>query len=323
MNPSFLKKSSVVSVSVLLVLTASICIDFFSNDNDTTQLLALNGHKTNTSATETNKTGKTIATAWKWENSLTTSLEKPLEMHSDTHNTIEDQSSPAFSEKAVYNALHRVRLDNQNNVIIDHETLIALNETLGDSRLQLDDQALSELQIIIRLGLPGDVGDEVSRIVGNYYQFLDASKEFNAVYGTTPSTAQGIENTTEEHEDIYHELMALRELYLGTDVANKLFSTSNANANYMFDMHKIEQDTHFSDEEKQQKRVEITERHAEQTIDIRNWNERQQAFLVAKQNILMASINDQEKQPQLTELMHQHFSGKELAHVRHLQLDKP
>jgi hypothetical protein len=37
----------------------------------------------------------------------------------------------------------------------------------------------------------------------------------------------------------------------------------------------------------------------------------------------MALISDEEKQGQLIELMHQHFNSKELAHVRHLHLDKP
>jgi hypothetical protein len=31
----------------------------------------------------------------------------------------------------------------------------------------------------------------------------------------------------------------------------------------------------------------------------------------------------EEKQMQLTELMHQHFNLEELSHVRHLQLDNP
>jgi lipase chaperone LimK len=112
-------------------------------------------------------------------------------------------------------------------------------------------------------------------------------------------------------------------LYLGSDTSTKLFSTSDANANYMFDMLEIEQATDLSDEEKQQKRLEIVNQHAEETIDISNWNERHNVFLVAKQNILQASISDQQKQTQLTELMHQHFSHEEIAHVRHMNIDKP
>jgi len=322
MNISFFTKPSVVSVAVLLILTAATYIVFFSDENETVQLPGISNHIPNTSTIEidsTQKPEKTIETTWQWERPPIS----PLETFPDSHDIIEAKSVSIFSEESVYNALRHVRVDSQNNVIIDHETLVALNETLNDSRLQLDDQALSELQTIIRLGLPGDVGDEVARIAGNYYHLLEASREFDAVYEADPSATLDIEKTTEEHEENYRELMALRELYLGTNVANKLFSTSNANANYMFDMFNLAQDTHLSEEEKQQLRAEITERNTEQTIDVRNWNERHKAFLVAKQNILMASINDEEKQTQLTELTHQHFNGEELAHVRHMQLDKP
>jgi len=287
---------------------------FFSEDTEKnrTSLLTINSTNKYASEIEVGSNDKTIATAWQWER----------ERESST-NTDKEISSSTISEKAVYSALQRVRLDSQNNVIVDHEALIALNATLDDSRLQLDEQALSELQLIIKQGLPGNAGDDVAKIVTDYYHYLTASKEFNAIYEADYSTAEVIENTIEDHEANYRELIALRELYLGNDTANKLFSTSDANAAYMFDMLKIEQANNLSNEEKQQQSAEIVERHTEQTINITNWNQRHADFLASKQNILSASIDDEEKQMQLTELMHQHFNSEELAHISHLQLDKP
>jgi lipase chaperone LimK len=310
MSTSLLPKSNFVSVALLLVVIASLYLVFFSEDTEKnrTSLLTINGTNTHASEIEVDTNDKTIATAWQWESPT---------------NTNKEISSSTFSEQAVYSALQRVRLDSQNNVIVDHEALIALNATLDDSRLQLDEQALSELQLIIKQGLPGNAGDDVAKIVTDYYHYLEASKEFNALYETEPSTSQAIETTTEEHEENYRELITLRELYLGSDTSSKLFSTSDANANYMFDMLKIEQATNLSDEEKQQQRTEIMERHTEQTINVSNWDERHGAFLAAKQNIITASISDEEKKTQITELMHQHFNSEELANVSHLQLDKP
>jgi lipase chaperone LimK len=299
-------------VAILLALIATLYLVFFGADTgkDTAPLLNTKSDSDRQSPliVDIDNPEKTIATAWQWE---------------EPTNTPDENSSPAFSEKVVYNALQKVRLDSQGNVIIDHEALIALNATLDDSSLQLDEQALLELQIIIRQGLPGNAGDDVAKIVANYYHYLEASKEFNAIYETGSSNSPAIENTTDEHKENYRELTALRELYLGSDTSTKLFSTSDANANYMFDMLEIEQATDLSDEEKQQKRLEIVNQHAEQTIDISNWNERHNVFLAAKQNILQASISDQQKQTQLTELMHQHFSHEEIAHVRHMNIDKP
>ena len=310
MSTSLLPKSNFVSVALLLVVIASLYLVFFSEDTEKsrTSLLTINGTNKYASEIEVGSNDKTIATAWQWEESASTPEEKNL---------------PLFSEESVYSALQRVRLDSQNNVIVDHEALIALNATLDDSRLQLDEQALSELQLIIKQGLPGNAGDDVAKIVTDYYHYLAASKEFNAIYEADYSTAEVIENTIEDHEANYRELIALRELYLGNDTANKLFSTSDANAAYMFDMLKIEQANNLSNEEKQQQSAEIVERHNQQTIPISNWNQRHADFLASKQNILSASIDDEEKQMQLTELMHQHFNSEELAHISHLQLDKP
>jgi lipase chaperone LimK len=312
MSISLLAKSSRIRVAILLALVATLYLVFFNADTgkDTTPLLNTKSDSDRQSPliVDIDNSEKTIATAWQWE---------------EPTNTPDENASPTFSEKVVYNALQKVRLDSQGNVIIDHEALIALNATLDDGSLQLDEQALRELQMIIRQGLPGNAGDDVAKIVANYYHYLEASKEFNAIYETGSSNSPAIENTTDEHKDNYRELTALRELYLGSDTSTKLFSTSDANANYMFDMLEIEQATDLSDEEKQQKRLEIVNQHAEDTIDISNWNERHNVFLAAKQNILQASISDQQKQTQLTELMHQHFSHEEIAHVRHMNIDKP
>ncbi len=310
MSTSLSAKYSLVLVAALLLLIACLYLVFFSagDENNTTQVHSVNSQRTKLSVLAINKNEKTIATAWQWEGIVEPSEEK---------------STAVFSAEAVYEALHRVRLDEQGNVILDHETLIALNETLDDSRLQLNEVALSELQIIIRQGLPGDVGEDVAKIVGDYYHLLGASKEFNAIYEHDSATDQESESTIEQHQESYRELMALRELYLGTDVADKLFSTSDANARYMFDMAKLEQNTELTEQEKQQTRAEITDRHTAQTIKISNWNERHNVFLAAKKNIQMVSMDEEEKQAQLTELMHQHFNPEELTHVGHLQLDNP
>ena len=311
MTTSLLPKPNLTSGAVLLVLIVSIYAIYFSGGDakDSIKIHDVNGYRTNTPALEIDSNPKTIATAWQWEESVNAPAEK--------------KTTATFSEKSVYSALQSVRLDDQDNVIIDHEALIALNATLDDSRLQLNEQALAELQMIIRQGLPGNAGDDVAKIVADYYRYLEASKEFNAIYEADSTNSQAIENTAEEHEANYRELISLRELYLGSDTSSKLFSTSDANASYMFDMLKIEKSTDLSDEEKQTKRTEIMERHAEQTINVSNWNQRHEIFLAAKQNILAAAISAQQQQTQLTELMHQHFNPEELAHVRHLHLDKP
>jgi lipase chaperone LimK len=315
MNTSLLKKFSPASIAITLAIITSFYLVAFSggNDKNIVKIHTTSDYNVNTVVTEIESNEKTIATEWQWEEQTNSPIKNPI---------------ATFTEESVYRVLKRVRLDNQNNIIIDHEALIALNAALDDSRLQLDEQALGELQMIIKQGLPGTAGDDVAKIVVNYYNYLEASKEFNTIYETDLSSSElsnseTVESNIEEYKENYRELISLRELYLGSDTSSKLFSTSDANANYMFDMLRIEQDTNLSDEDKKIKHKEIIETHAEQTVDISNWNQRHINFLNAKTTILNASISEQQKQTQLTELMHQRFNPEELAKVSHMQLDQP
>ena len=277
----------------------------------------------NTSVTQTTKSieanvptsTNTIATVWQWENennnpqTETPSIDQPG--LADTPPVL------PFTEESVYKTLHAVKLDDNGDIIIDNDALIALDAALNHSKLKLDDETLEELQNLIKKGLPGNAGEQTAQIVADYYQYLGAKNEFNALYNTTNNVEQNID----DYETQYNELLALRELYLGAEIAAPLFKTANANARYMFDSMKLEANTDLNEEEKKEQQAQIIERHAAKTISVNNWNERFQAFSDDKQNILNASISDDEKRNQLTALMHQHFNYEELDDVHHLQLD--
>lgn len=317
MNANFQTKSIIVYGALLLVLIVS-GYTLLSDDNDITPIFNDYNKTPSAAISEIPKANSPIAST----NLLNNTDSINFESLPNKHNTNKAKSLQTVSEEAVYKALHRIKLDN-NNVIIDHETLIALNEILDDNRLKLDNQAIEELQILVKKGLPGIAGEQVAEILKDYYQYLEAAQKFNTAYEVNSDPSLGFEKTTEEHETNYRVLMSLRELYLDADVVSNLFSTYDANANYMFDILKVEQNDNLSDEEKQQMRNEIRQRHTKHSINVDNWNDRHLDFLAAKQNILSSSISDKEKQAQLTELMHQHFSQEELDYVKHFQLDKP
>lgn len=247
----------------------------------------------------------TIAAEWQWQ-------EAPI--------VAENSDQIMFTEQSVYDALQNVRLNEQGNLIIDHETLLALNATLDDSRLQLDGQDLTDLTEIIKQSLPGSAGIEVADIVENYYEYLDAERTYNSIYANEFSSIESA--NIEEYQDYYQELITLREVYLGSETAENLFSTTDANANYMFDMLKITQSTDLSEEEKKLMSDELNNSLATQTIDIDNWDLRYNAFLSAKEYIINAEIDEQQKRNQVVELMHQHFNNEELAVISHLSLDE-
>ena len=261
----------------------------------------------------------TIASAWQWERNDVNegSSQTPASVSANQENQAMISQKFPFTQETVYQALHAVKLDENGDLILDDDALNALNATLEQSQLKLDDEALTELQSLIRKGLPGHAGEQAAQIVADYYKYLGAKSEFNSLYETTNGPDQNIEN----YETQYNELLALQELYLGSDVAKQLFATSNANAQYMFESMKLEANPTLSTDEKEQAQAKIVEHHAEATTNVNNWNERYQAFLSDKKFIINSSIGEDEKRDQLIELMHEHFSHEELAYVSHLQLD--
>lgn len=263
-----------------------------------------------------NASQNTIASAWQWE--VMTDNNSDADTVEPNHSLNNATLSPLpFTQESIYTALQAVKLDEHGDVIIDNDALNALNSALDHSNVVLDDNALNALQNLIRKGLPGNAGEQTAQIVADFYQYLGAKKEFNSLYEDTNAET----STIEDYETQYTELLALRSLYLGDNVANQLYAEADANSRYMFDSMKVEANTELSDNEKQQLQADIVARHAESTIDVNNWNARYEAFNMEKKTIINASLSKDEKREQLKTLMQQHFSDDELTHVSHLPLD--
>jgi lipase chaperone LimK len=311
-----LSKSNVFTFILLSILIAVSFKLFLYNKIDSIEVINSNNQDILNSNIEINHPKNTVASVWKWQdnqdNQSVTFISKEQG----------DNEIYNFTEESVYKALYHVRLDDDNNIIIDNETLAALNKTLGDERLNLDSQSILKLKMFIKKGLPGNAGEDVAKIVGDYHQYLEAAREFNSVYEGDPELKIDSGESIENQQNNFQELSSLRHLYLDADVASQLFLQYDANANYMFEVLKIQSDDSLSDEEKIKLSSNIASRHSGKSINVNNWNKRYQDFLDAKQNIITVSISDDEKQEQLTELMHQHFSHEELNNIRHLQLDK-
>ena len=315
---SVMQKNVLYAVVVLVGLII-ITLIMFPNSEPTPTKDAVATNMTKANPVDAPKNSNTIASAWQWEAvSDNESLAGKIEARtSNQANQIDSASPLPFTEESVYKALHDVKLDANGDIILDDDALIALNAALDHSEVKLDAEALQALQELIRKGLPGNAGEQTAQVVADFYEYLGAKNEFNALYETNSNSDQ----TIEEYETQYKELLALQQLYLSTEVADQLFAASNANSRYMFDSMKLEADTSLSEEEKRQEQAKIVQRHAEKSTNVDNWNERYQAFLVDKQYLINSSISDDEKREQLTGLMHQHFSYEELEHVSHLQLD--
>ena len=256
----------------------------------------------------------TIASEWQWENSAS---RKPTKVTTDSGVSL------PFTAESVYNALQAVKLDADGNIILDHDALLSLDETLERIHNRLDNESLSILQQMIKDALPGKAGEQTAQIVGDYYRFLGAKEEFSQISealvdNSNQETLEAVEND----EALYAELQALREVHIGNEATERLFRVSDANAQFMFDSMKLARDQSLSPEEKESRRQAIEARHVEQSVNILDWPSRYKAFMDSKQNIIAASIDQEEKQRQLKELFKLHFNSDERQRIAHLGLEQ-
>jgi len=291
----------------------------------------LNTDKTSVypSKSHNNVKDKTIASAWQWDKFSSANLSIPEEhaLSKDLSINGNEENSVAgdrqFDLKFIYQSLEAVRLDDEGDILLDAQALASLDQVLKMGNLKLSQEELTSLQEIIRTGLPGSAGEQTATLVENYYQYLGAEQEFNTLYESNLNSQSEAENSHQQlakAEIQFDELLALRQVYLGDNAAGKLFSVADANARYMFDSQKLALDLGLSESQRKQKQAEIIEQHTASTIGISNWQERYVEFLQSKKRIVTASLSDEEKQQQISNLLTQSFSSAELEKVSYLQL---
>jgi lipase chaperone LimK len=256
----------------------------------------------------------TIATQWQWKE--TNGQLNNAQVSSDRWATI------PFTAESIYNALQAVKFDENGDVILDHDALISLDEALERIHNKLDSEMLGILQNLIKQNLQGKGGEQTAKIVGDYYQFLEAKEEFSKMDEVlSNANAELTVGSLENDQALYAELQSLREVHLGSDATDSLFRVSDANAQYMFESMKLEIDPHLTPEQKVQSGLEIKAQHVAESINVTDWPARYQAFLTAKLNITTASIDDDEKHQQVAQLLTQHFTHDELKRIKYLGLE--
>lgn len=254
----------------------------------------------------TNAGTGTVAAVWQGQTVADAAAEHEQTSGSDTI---------PFSADALYEALQNVRIDNNGEVVLDNQALEALNHTLQYGEVTLSDQNLEILQELIKIGVPGKAGEQTADIVVDYYRYLGAKDEFTAMTQASPN-----ELTPDDYRQQYKELQALRDLYLGEEVASKLFAETDANARYMFKAQQLEADASLSSDEKAEQLNALNNELTDATVPVDNWRQRYDAFLEEKQRIVNAGLAEQSKQEQIQRLMQQHFSAEELDKVQYLEI---
>lgn len=205
-----------------------------------------------------NKNINAIANQWQWENF--TGAKPAPEPTADDENAEVDKPRPSgeapYDVVAIYNILQDIELDDYGRVVPNRAAKHALEKGFDDLGPDLSPEAMSELQELIRIGLPGEAGEEAARVLKDYYEFRLAEEEFNRqAEDQLPVAAADSDSQKMEHQlpdiDRYEELVQLRRRFLGAEIADKLFAMDDAQARHMFATVAIHQNADLTDEEKQ------------------------------------------------------------------------
>jgi lipase chaperone LimK len=312
------KKRSIIIAITAIIIAAPIVFSMINSNDSKSVKIGVNNSASELTEVEPQTLEEqtpTIATAWQWSQDNKSATKAITANNSN--------KTLPFTAKFVYEALKAVKLDEDGNVIHDHDALLSLDEALLRIQNKLDRESLNILQAIIKDGLPGKAGEQTAQIVGDYYNYLEAKDEFSRTSEIlSESSGHETVNAVENDQILYAELKSLRELHLGNDVSDGLFRITDSDAQYMFESMKLDVDESLSEEERAQQRLEIEALHIQSSINIQNWPDRYSAFQNKKQKIISASLKNEEKKRQITELLNNHFNSKELKRIEYLDIDK-
>ena len=260
-------KKSVALISITFLVLSAVLLFFISQHSSKADKNS-DGHAKATNSDNLNKaseqdngvvstaSAKTIASEWQWQ-----------EINKNRSTTGSTDVLP-FTPQSVHDALYAVKLDENGDIILDHDALISLDETLERIYNRLDGESLAILRDLITDALPGKAGEQTAKLVEDYQQFLQAKEAFSQA-NEQPAYSSGEQTVAAIESDklLYSELQQLREVHLGSDVAKSLFSISDANAEFMFESLKLEADQSLTADQRAAKYQEIQERLQQQTAN--------------------------------------------------------
>jgi len=146
------------------------------------------------------------------------------------------------SFRGVEDALMMAKLDNVGALILDEQALASLNLVVSRLPGNLTPQDIQKIQNLIKQAQPGEAGEQVAQVLGDYYAFKQAEKEW-LKSGVASNSLQGAIDQLEK-------ITAMRQDYLGQAVADKLFLGQQQKASLSLQKMAIQQGTELSAQQK-------------------------------------------------------------------------
>lgn len=251
----------------------------------------------------------TIAQAWQENLNKKTSNQntpsKPQNQAGETQDN-ESENTPSLDYTYIQKEIGKIRLSEDGTVILDEMTLSALRDAFPVNHLNLTPEMLQELQEILKQGLPGIAGEQAAEIVSNFYEYMEAKKDLNDLF-------RDVQVKPGTHEEALAEEKALRELYLGKEIADQLFKKEDQTSEYMLKAFRIASDQSLSHEEKEKEKNKLNIEFINNEIE--NWDARYQSYLEEKNTLKAKQLSTEEYNQAVIQLRNQHFSVQEQARI--------
>ncbi|WP_439133277.1 lipase secretion chaperone [Pseudomaricurvus sp.] len=232
----------------------------------------------------------------------------------DTQDQVTSEN-PIFDAEGIFEATQKVRVDENGNVILDHDAMLALNEALGQQGLDMDTLSLAQLKDLIQVAMPGKAGSQVALVVGNYYEYLKAKDEYEKLNQDN--------HLVQDYDARKESIDALRESYLGSDVAEKLFSQSDAESEFMRDNFELASNKDLTSEERQKQKAEIAAKYVNNVVAANGWDGRYKKFVSDKEKLVEGAgeggLSDVQKE-KVMKLWESYFSEEEREKMESLQV---
>lgn len=158
-------------------------------------------------------------------------------------------SAASFDVLQVYDALLLLNFSDDDGLLVDRNTLAALQAIYRALGPHAGTDAFTRLQGLLEEALPSPVAGQLLEMTRQYFSYRQAE--------------QDVRNAAVQQSDdpmhSYHQLVALRRNYLGEETAGRLFVEEETQLPYMTSAFAVARDNNLSDEERAARLAELQE----------------------------------------------------------------
>lgn len=302
------RNTSTLIIVIVAAFAAVIGSMLWLNKNNATQVDSTAPSQAPAQYVEPEK--DTVGAQWNWDN-MKKHEQKKAPASNDVKEDAGSEGEFPFSAEEIYNALQQIRMDEQGNIVIDHILLWSLNDAITTS---LTPQNIADLKELIQLGLPGVAGEQTAELVGKFYDFINARKEYEDMLQAQK------EPDMDDHAKQQQEMITMREMYLGAETSHKLFAKSDADTAYMVGAMSLHANKEMTEDQKKEAIKAINEKYIEQSMSAMYLNEKYALYLQRKAEIQAQGGDEESIEQALNDAKQEIFSRRELTEIAHLPM---